>query len=30
VEWPSGTKDRITNVKGERFVTIQEGTNAVR
>ena len=30
VEWPSGTKDRIANVKGDRFVTIQEGTNAVR
>ncbi len=30
VEWPSGTKDRIANVKGDRFVTIQEGSNAVR
>jgi hypothetical protein len=30
VDWPSGTKDRITNVKSDRFVTIQEGTNAVR
>jgi enediyne biosynthesis protein E4 len=27
VDWPSGTKDRIGNLKGDRFVTIQEGTN---
>ncbi len=30
VDWPSGTKDRIVNVKGDRFVTIQEGTNIAR
>jgi hypothetical protein len=30
VDWPSGTKDRIANVKGDRFVTIQEGTNTAR
>jgi hypothetical protein len=30
IDWPSGTKDRVVNVKGDRFVTIQEGTGAVR
>jgi enediyne biosynthesis protein E4 len=30
VDWPSGTKDRIANVKGDRFITIEEGTNAAR
>jgi enediyne biosynthesis protein E4 len=30
IDWPSGTKDRIANVAGNRFVTIQEGTGAVR
>jgi len=30
IDWPSGTKDRIANVAADRFVTVQEGTNAVR
>jgi hypothetical protein len=30
IDWPSGTKDRVTNVAGDRFVTIQEGTGAAR
>ena len=30
IDWPSGTKDRVTNVTGDRFVTIQEGTGAAR
>ena len=30
VDWPSGTKDRIANVAGDRIVTIQEGTGAAR
>jgi hypothetical protein len=30
IDWPSGSKDRITNVPADRFVTVQEGTNTVR
>jgi hypothetical protein len=30
IDWPSGTKDRIANVAGDRIVTIQEGTGAAR
>jgi enediyne biosynthesis protein E4 len=30
IDWPSGTKDRIANVAGDRFVTVQEGTGAAR
>jgi enediyne biosynthesis protein E4 len=30
IDWPSGTKDRIANVAGDRIVTIQEGTGARR
>jgi enediyne biosynthesis protein E4 len=30
IDWPSGTKDRIANVAGDRIVPIQEGTGAAR
>ncbi len=29
VEWPSGTKDRVTNVKANQFLTIEEGKGVV-
>jgi enediyne biosynthesis protein E4 len=30
VEWPSGTKDRVTNVAADRTVTIREGAGILR
>jgi hypothetical protein len=30
VEWPSGAKDRVTNVPANQFVTIQEGKGLVK
>ena len=29
VEWPSGAKDRVTNVKANQFITIEEGKGMV-
>jgi hypothetical protein len=29
VEWPSGTKDHLTNVKADQFLTIEEGKGIV-
>jgi hypothetical protein len=30
VEWPSGAKDRLTNVAANQFVTIEEGKGQVK
>jgi hypothetical protein len=29
IEWPSGTRDRITNVRARQMVTIEEGRGVV-
>ena len=29
VEWPSGTRDRVTNVASRQFLTIEEGKGVV-
>jgi enediyne biosynthesis protein E4 len=29
VEWPSGTKDHITNIKANQFITVEEGRGVV-
>ncbi len=29
IEWPSGTKDRVTNLKANQFVTIEEGKGVI-
>jgi hypothetical protein len=30
VEWPSGIKDRLTNVAANQFITIEEGKGLVK
>ena len=29
IEWPSGAKDRLTNIAANQFVTVEEGKGIV-